>query len=195
MSVDIKQVSELRARTGAGLMDAKKAMEQANGNMEEAIDILRKSGAAKAAKKADRVSKEGVVESYIHMNGKIGSMVALNCETDFVARNEKFQQLAKDLAMQVAAANPEYLRVEDVPADVIAKEKEIYKEQIRAQGKPENMLEKIAEGMLSKFYAEKVLLKQPFIKDDETTVEAMIQNATAVMGEKIEISRFSRIVV
>lgn len=195
MSVDIKQVSELRARTGAGLMDAKKAMEQANGNMEEAIDILRKSGAAKAAKKADRVSKEGIVESYIHMNGKIGSMVALNCETDFVARNEKFHQLAKDLAMQVAASNPEYLRVEDVPADVIAKEKEIYKEQIRAQGKPENMLEKIAEGMLSKFYAEKVLLKQPFVKDDEMTVEGMIQNATAVMGEKIEISRFSRIVV
>lgn len=194
MAIDIKLVSELRARTGAGIMDAKKALEQANGNVDQAIDILRKAGAAKAAKKAaERVAKEGVVESYIHANGKVGTMVVLNCETDFVARNEKFKELARNLAMQVAAADPEYLRVEDVPADVIAKEKEIYKEQILAQGsKPADVLEKIAEGKLEKFYQEKVLLKQPFIKDDEKTVEQMVSDAVAALGEKIEVSRFAR---
>ncbi len=195
MPVDIKDVSTLRARTGAGMMDAKKALEAANGDIEKAIDILRKSGAAKAAKKADRVSKEGLVESYIHMNGKVGTMIVLNCETDFVARNEKFRALAKDLAMHVAAANPEYLRIEDIPANVLEKEKEIYVEQARAQGKNEAMLGKIAEGMLNKFYSEKVLLKQNFIKDDEKTIEELIQNATAVMGEKIELTKFSRFTV
>lgn len=195
MAVDIKLVSELRARTGAGIMDAKKALEQSSGNVEEAIDILRKAGAAKAAKKsAEREAREGVVESYIHANGKVGTMVVLNCETDFVARNDKFRELAKNLAMQVAAANPEYLRVEDVPADVIAKEKEIYKEQIIAQGgkKPADVLEKIAEGKLDKFYQEKVLLKQPFIKDDEKTVEQMISDAVAALGEKIELTKYAR---
>jgi elongation factor Ts len=194
MAIDIKLVSDLRARTGAGIMDAKKALEQSKGNIEEAIDILRKAGAAKAAKKsAERVAKEGLVESYIHANGKVGTMVVLNCETDFVARNEKFKDLARSLAMQVAAADPEYLRVEDVPADVIQKEKDIYKEQILAQGKkPADVLEKIAEGKLEKFYQEKVLLKQPFIKDDEKTVEQMISDAVAALGEKIEISKFAR---
>lgn len=195
MSVDIKQVSVLRARTGAGLMDAKKAMEQANGDMEKAIEILRKAGAAKAAKKADRVSKEGLVEAYMHANGKVATLVVLNCETDFVARNEKFKQLAKDIAMHVAAANPEYLRVEDIPASVIEKEMEIYKDQLLQQGKPADMLEKIAQNKLNQFYAERVLLKQPFIKDEEKTIEDLIQNAIAVMGEKIELSRFSRLTV
>ena len=196
MAVDIKQVTELRGRTGIGMMDAKKALEQANGDMDKAIEILRKSGAAKAAKKsAERVAKEGLVESYIHANGKVGTTIVLNCETDFVARNEKFRKLAKDIAMQVAAANPEYLRVEDVPADVIAKEKEIYKEQLAKQGKPKDMLDKIAEGMLAKFYAEKVLLKQPFIKDDEKNVEQLIQEAVSSMGEKIELARYSRFTV
>ncbi len=192
MSVDIKHVSALRNRTGAGMMDAKKALEQADGDMEKAVDILRKSGAAKAAKKADRISKEGLVESYIHANGKVGTMVVLNCETDFVARTDKFRALAKDLAMHVAAASPEYLRIEDIPADILAKEKEIYMDQARGQGKPEAMLAKIAEGMLQKFYADRVLLKQPFVKDDSKTVEELVQNAVAVMGEKIELTKFTR---
>jgi elongation factor Ts len=195
MSVDIKAVSELRARTGAGLMDAKKTLEASGGDIEKAVDMLRKAGAAKAAKKADRETKEGVVETYMHSNGKVGTMVVLTCETDFVARNEKFRQLAKDIAMHVAAANPEYLRVEDVPHPIIDKEKDIYKEQLRAQGKPEDMLEKIAEGKLSKFYEEKVLLKQPFIKDEDKTIEQLIEGAIAIIGEKIELTRFVRLSV
>lgn len=195
MSVDIKAVSELRARTGAGLMDAKKTLEAAAGDIDKAVDMLRKAGAAKAAKKADRETKEGVVETYLHSNGKVGTMIVLTCETDFVARNEKFRQLAKDIAMHVAAASPEYLRVEDIPHPIIDKEKDIYKEQLRAQGKPEEMLEKIAEGKLSKFYEEKVLLKQPFIKDEDKTIEQLIESAIAIIGEKIELTRFVRLSV
>lgn len=192
MSADIKQVQELRARTGSGLMDAKKALEEANGDLDKAIEILRKAGAAKAAKKADREAREGLVASYIHANGKIGSMIILNCETDFVARNEKFQTLAKDIAMQVAASDPQYLTVEDVPESEIAKEKEIYKEQLKKEGKPAEMLDKIAEGKLSKFYEENVLLKQSFIKDDAKTIEQLIEEAISVLGEKIEINKFIR---
>lgn len=195
MAVDIKTVSELRARTGAGLMDAKKALEAAGGDIEKAIDTLRKAGAAKAAKRAEREAKEGVVEAYIHSNGKIGSMIALTCETDFVARNEKFRQMAKDIAMHVAAANPEYLRVSDVPQALIDREKDIYREQLRAQGKPEEMMDKIMEKMLEKFYAERVLLKQPFIKDEEKTIELMIEEAIAVIGEKIELTKFARLTI
>lgn len=192
MSVDIKLVSELRARTGAGLMDARKALEEANGDMDKAIDELRKKGAAKAAKKADRDASEGLVESYIHANGKIGTLIVLNCETDFVARNEKFQSLAKDIAMHVAAAAPEYLTIQDVPEDVIGKEKEIYKEQLRQEGKPEDMLDKIAEGKLNKFYSESVLMEQPFVKDDAKTIKDLIEESIAVLGEKIELSKFVR---
>lgn len=195
MAVDIKTVSELRARTGAGLMDAKKALEAAGGDIEKAIDTLRKAGAAKAAKRAEREAKEGVVEAYLHSNGKIGSMIALTCETDFVARNEKFRQMAKDIAMHVAAANPEYLRVSDVPQALIDREKDIYREQLRAQGKPEEMMDKIMEKMLEKFYAERVLLKQPFIKDEEKTIEFMIEEAIAVIGEKIELTKFARLTI
>ncbi len=195
MAVDIKTVSELRARTGAGLMDAKKALEAAGGDIEKAIDTLRKAGAAKAAKRAEREAKEGVVEAYLHSNGKIGSMIALTCETDFVARNEKFRQMAKDIAMHVAAANPEYLRVSDVPQALIEREKDIYREQLRAQGKPEEMMDKIMEKMLEKFYAERVLLKQPFIKDEEKTIEFMIEEAIAVIGEKIELTKFARLTI
>ena len=195
MAVDIKTVSELRARTGAGLMDAKKALEAAGGDIEKAIDTLRKAGAAKAAKRAEREAKEGVVEAYLHSNGKIGSMIALTCETDFVARNEKFRQMAKDIAMHVAAANPEYLRVSDVPQALIERENDIYREQLRAQGKPEEMMDKIMEKMLEKFYAERVLLKQPFIKDEEKTIEFMIEEAIAVIGEKIELTKFARLTI
>lgn len=192
MNDEIKNVSELRARTSAGLMDAKKAYEEAGGDMDKAIEILRKAGATKAAKKADRVAKEGLVEAYIHAGGKIGAMIVLNCETDFVARNEKFQALAKNIAMHVAATDPEYLRVEDVPEDVIGKEKEIYKEQLRKEGKPEGVLDKICEGKLAKFYEENVLLKQPFIKDDSRTIGQLIEDSVAIIGEKIELSKFER---
>ncbi len=192
MSFDIKDVTELRTRTGVGLMAAKKALEAANGDMDKAIEELRKAGAAKAAKKADREAHEGLVESYIHANGKVGTLIVLNCETDFVARNEKFQALAKDIAMHVAAAAPEYLTREEVPADVVGKEIEIYKDLLRKEGKPEEMLEKIAEGKLNKFYAEKCLLEQEFIKDDSKTITQMLEEATSVLGEKVDLSRFSR---
>lgn len=192
MNEDIKKVSELRARTGAGLMDAKKAFEEAGGDMDKAVEILRKAGAAKAAKKADREAREGLVEAYIHAGGKIGSMIVLNCETDFVARNEQFQKLAKDIAMQVAASQPEYLSVDEVPESVIEKEKEIYKEQLRKEGKPEDALDKICEGKINKFYEEKVLLKQPFIKDDAKTIEQLIEESIAVIGENIQLSKFVR---
>jgi elongation factor Ts len=192
MNEEIKKVTELRARTGAGLMTAKKALTEAGGDIEKAIDVMRKSGAAKAAKKADRDTHEGLVEAYIHGEGKVGSMIVLNCETDFVARNEKFQQLAKDIAMHVAASEPEWLTEEDVPEDAIGKEKEIYKELLRKEGKPEEMLEKICEGKMSKFYEEKVLLKQRFIKNDEHTIEELIQDAIAILGENITLSNFTR---
>lgn len=192
MNEQIKQVTELRARTGVGLMAAKKALEEANGDMDKAIENLRKAGAAKAAKKADRETHEGMVEAYIHAGGKVGSLIVLNCETDFVARNEKFQQLAKDIAMHVAAAEPEWLTVEEVPEDAIGKEKEIYKEVLRKEGKPEEMLDKIVEGKMSKFYEEKVLLKQPFIKDDAKTIEELIQDNISVLGENITLARFTR---
>ncbi len=192
MNEDIKKVTELRARTGAGLMAAKKAYEEAGKDIEKAIDVLRKAGAAKAAKKADRETHEGTVEAYIHAGGKVGSLIVLNCETDFVARNERFQTLAKDIAMHVAASDPEWLNVEDVPQDALGKEKEIQMEILRKEGKPEEMLEKIVEGKLGKFYEEKVLLKQPFIKDDSKTIEELIQNAIAVLGENITLAQYTR---
>jgi elongation factor Ts len=192
MNEDIKKVTELRARTGAGLMAAKKAYEEAGKDIEKAIDVLRKAGAAKAAKKADRETHEGTVEAYIHAGGKVGSLIVLNCETDFVARNERFQTLAKDIAMHVAASDPEWLTVEDVPQDALGKEKEIQMEILRKEGKPEEMLEKIVEGKLGKFYEEKVLLKQPFIKDDSKTIEELIQDAIAVLGENISLAQYTR---
>jgi len=192
MNEDIKKVTELRARTGAGLMAAKKAYEEAGKDIEKAIDVLRKAGAAKAAKKADRETHEGTVEAYIHAGGKVGSLVVLNCETDFVARNERFQTLAKDIAMHVAASDPEWLTVEEVPQDALGKEREIQMEILRKEGKPEEMLEKIVEGKLGKFYEEKVLLKQPFIKDDSKTIEELIQDSIAVLGENITLAKFTR---
>lgn len=191
MKDDIKNVTELRTRTGVGLMAAKKAYEEAGGDIDKAIDVLRKAGAAKAAKKADRETKEGLVQAYIHAGGNVGSMIVLNCETDFVARNEKFKQLAKDIAMHVAASSPEWLAVEDVPKDAISKEIEIYKEVLRKEGKPEEMLDKIVEGKMSKFYEEKVLLKQSFIKDDDQTIEELIQGSITVLGENITLSKFA----
>jgi elongation factor Ts len=167
-------------------------LEEAKGDMEKAIDSLRKLGAAKAAKKADREAKEGLVESYIHAGGRVGAMIVLNCETDFVARNERFRQLAKDIAMHIAASEPEYLRREDVPSAVLQKEREIYADQLRQEGKPAQMLEKIINGKLERFYQEKVVLEQSFIKDDAKTIRQLIDEAIAVLGEKIELSKFSR---
>lgn len=192
MNEDIKKVTELRARTGVGLMAAKKAYEAAEGDLEKAIEALRKAGAAKAAKKADRETREGIVEAYIHAGGKVGVLIVLNCETDFVARNETFKELAKDIAMHIAASSPEYLTVEEVPASVIDKEKEIYKEILRKEGKPEEMLDKICEGKVSKFYEEKVLLKQTFIKDEDLTIEALIESKIVVLGENISLAKFAR---
>ncbi|NPA15063.1 MAG: translation elongation factor Ts [Deferribacteres bacterium] len=187
-----QMVKELREKTGAGIMDCKKALQEAGGDMEKAIDILKKKGIAKAEKKASRVTKEGIIGSYIHMGGKIGVLVEVNCETDFVARTDEFQQLVKDIAMQIAAMNPKYVSVEDVPEDVLEREKAIYREQALEAGKPEHVVEKIVEGKLKKFFEEVCLLEQPFIKDDSKKVKDLITEAIAKIGENIKVSRFVR---
>ena len=193
MAIDTKLITQLRARTGAGIADCKGALEGANGDIEKAVELLRKTGAIKAAKKAStRESSEGLVSSYIHSNGKIGVLIEVNCETDFVALNDDFKEMVKDLAMHIAAANPSYLKPEDVPAEELAKEKDIYKEQLKTEGKPEDMLEKILEGKISKYYQEVCLLKQTYVKDDKLSVEQVIEQAVLKLGEKIEISRFTR---
>jgi len=193
MSLDLQQVAKLRQQTGCGINDCKIALEEAGGDLDKAIEILRKKGEIKAAKKAtDRETKEGVVFAYIHQNKKIGAMIELDCETDFVARNEEFQALAKDLAMQVAATNPLYLKPEDIPESVLEKEKEIYKEQVLAESKPENVIEQIIEGKLEKYYEDVCLLKQPFIKNEDLTIEQLIKEKIAKIGEKIEITQFVR---
>jgi len=191
--VDLKQLTNLRQRTGCGVNDIKKALEEAGGDEEKALEILRKKGEVKAAKKsAEREVKEGIVYAYIHPNKKIGSMVELNCETDFVARNEEFQQLAKDLAMQIAATNPLYLKPEDIPEEVLNKEKEIYKEQLLAESKSENIIDKIIEGKMEKYYEEVCLVKQDFIKNEDIKIEDLIKEKIAKIGEKIEIDQFAR---
>jgi elongation factor Ts len=187
----LNDISKLREMTGAGMMDCKKALEEANGDFEKAIEVLRKKGAATAAKRADRDAKEGVIVSYIH-GGRIGALVELNSETDFVARNDDFKQLATDIAMHVTAANPEYVSPEDVPAEVIAKEKEIELAQLEGSGKPAEVIEKILEGKIQKFYSQVCLLKQPFIKDPAVTIEDLINEKTAAIGEKISLRRFAR---
>ncbi len=191
--VDLQQVAKLRQQTGCGINDCRNALEEAGGDVDKAMEVLRKKGELKAAKKsAERETKEGIIYSYIHPNKKIGSMVELDCETDFVARNEEFQALAKDLAMQIAATNPLYLKPEDIPEEVLNKEKEIYKEQLLAESKPEDMIDKIVEGKLSKWYEEVCLLKQSFIKDEDLTIEDLIKEKIAKIGEKIEIDNFVR---
>jgi elongation factor Ts len=193
MAISAQMVKALREKTGAGMMDCKKALEACNGDEEKAIAWLREKGLAKAQKKAGRATSEGWIGSYIHSNGKIGVLVELKCETDFVARNEKFLALAKDLAMQIAATNPVCVRPEDLPEDLIAKEKEIYLKQAKEEGKPEHIAEKIVEGRLKKYYKEVCLLEQPFIKDDSKTIKDLINEAIAVLGENIQIGRFSRL--
>lgn len=188
MSNDL--IKQLREQTGAGIMDVKEALEEAGGNQDTAIEILRKKGLAKQAKKADRVANEGLVESYIHAGGRIGVLVEINCETDFVARTDDFKNLVKEIALHIAASNPLYVSAEDVPAEVIEKEKEIYKEQ--AGDKPADVLEKMLEGKVQKYLEEVCLLSQPFVKDPNKTIGELLGEATGKMGENIQVRRFAR---
>ncbi|ABB31487.1 MULTISPECIES: translation elongation factor Ts [Geobacter] len=192
MSITAAQVNELRKATGAGLMDCKKALTETGGDHEKAIDYLRKKGLAAASKKAGRVASEGAVGSYIHAGGKIGVLVEVNCETDFVARNENFQAFVKDIAMHIAAAAPQYVRREEVTADVVEREKEIYRAKARETGKPENIIEKIIEGQVNKFYADICLLEQQYVKDSDKTVQQFLNETIASIGENISIRRFVR---
>lgn len=192
MAVDAKTVKELRDRTGSGMMDCKHALVETGGDMEKAIDYLREKGLAKAAKKATRSAKDGRIFTYIHTNGKIGAMVELNCETDFVAKTDEFQGLGHELCMQIAAASPLYVKPEDIPADVIEREKEIYKQQALEEGKPEKILEKIAEGKLNKFYEVSCLLEQAYIRDGDKKINDLIVENIAKLGENIVVGRFSR---
>jgi elongation factor Ts len=197
MAIGAGQVKELRERTGAGMMECKKALEETNGDMEAAIDMLRARGAAKAAKRAERETKEGTIGSYVHTNGKIGVLVEVQCETDFVARNDEFQQLARDLAMHIAAAAPLALGSDEIAPDVVERERSVYLEQVRNEGKPEAMHEKIVEGKLRRFFQESTLMNQVFVKDPagKQTIEQLIQDASAKTGEKIVVKRFSRFVL
>lgn len=185
-------VKELRTRSGAGMMDCKKALVEADGDIEKAVDILRERGLAKAAKKAGRIAAEGIVGSYIHGNGRIGVLIEVNCETDFVAKTDTFHALVKDIAMQVAATNPQYVRRDEVPADVIEHERAIFRQEALNEGKPEKIVDRMTEGRLEKMYKEICLEEQPFIKDGDKTIERVITEAVASMGEKISIRRFTR---
>jgi elongation factor Ts len=194
MASSAEKVKDLRERTGAGVMDCKAALEASQGDLTGAIEYLRKKGLADAAKKSHREARDGVVASYIHAGSKIGVLVEVNCETDFVARTEDFQQLVKDVAMQVAAANPSYVSREEVPGAVVEKEREIYRQQMADQKKPPPVIDKIIEGKLEKFYAESCLLEQPFIRDasGKTRLKDLVDQATARMGERIVVKRFAR---
>jgi len=188
--ITAKMVNDLRVATGAGLLDCKKALTEANGNAEEAATILRKKGAASAAKKADRATKEGLIESYIHVGGKVGVLIEVNCETDFVARNEDFKAFVKDLCLQIAAASPVCVTREEVPAEDIAKEREIATAQVA--GKPPAAVEKIVEGKLDKYYSTVVLLDQPFVKQPEVTIKEKLTALITKIGENIQVRRFTR---
>jgi elongation factor Ts len=190
--VSPKNVSELRARTGAGMMDCKRALEESGGDMEKASEILRKKGIAKAEKRTGKVASQGVVVSYLHHNNQVGSLVELNCETDFVARTEDFQQLARDIALHVASADPIAVNPEDVPAELLERERRIAEEQVAQEGKPENIRGKIVDGKLKKFVAERTLLEQPFVRDDKRTVGQLIKEASGKLGEAISVRRFAR---
>ncbi len=185
-------IKELREKTLAGMLDCKKALTECNGDMEKAVEYLRVKGLASAGKKAGREAKEGIIASYIHTNGKIGVILELNCETDFVARNSEFQGLAKELCMQVAAANPLYVSPEDVPAADLEREKAIYREQVKESGKPENVVEKIVEGKMKKFYSDVCLLEQEYIKDPKVIVKDLVKNLIATIGENVTVGRFTR---
>jgi elongation factor Ts len=195
MTVSTDLIKKLRAMTGAGMMDVKKALDETEGDVDKAALLLRERGIAKAAKKSDRVAKEGVVGHYVHHNHKIAVLVELNCETDFVARNPGFQELAKNLAIHVAMANPQYLRREDVPERAIEEERQALRGQAREEGKPEAIIEKMVEGRLTKFFAETCLLEQPYVKDDKKTIDQLVKESIATIGENIQVGRFARIAV
>jgi elongation factor Ts len=187
-----KDVSELRARTGAGMMDCKRALEEAAGNMDKAVDILRRKGIAKAEKRAGRVASQGLVVSYIHHNQQVGVLLELNSETDFVARNEAFGQLAREIAIHIASADPIGVNPEDVPAELLERERRIAEEQVAAEGKPENIRAKIVDGKLKKFVAERTLMEQPYVRNDKITVGELIKEASGKLGEAISVRRFAR---
>lgn len=188
-------VKELREKTGAGMMDCKKALTEANGDLERATEILREKGLASAAKKAGRVAAEGLVESYIHGAGRIGVLVEVNCETDFVAKTDNFKALVKDIAMHIAAASPQYVRREEVPAEAAEKEREILRAQTLNEGKPENIVDKIVDGRIEKFFKDICLMEQQFVKNPDLTVEQLVKEKIAQIGENISIRRFARFVV
>jgi elongation factor Ts len=192
MKITADMVKDLRERTGAGMLDCKKALEETGGEMDRAIEVLRTRGLAAAAKKAGRIAAEGAVGSYIHAGGKIGVLVEVNCETDFVARTDEFQELVRDVAMHIAAADPRFVAREEVTDEDLATERRIYREQALEQGKPEAVVDRIVEGKVGKFYAEAVLLEQPFVKDPDKTIQQLLAEKIAKIGENIRVRRFSR---
>lgn len=192
MAITAAEVKALREKTGAGMMECKAALTETGGNMDEAVTVLRKRGLAQAAKRAGRATSQGIVGSYIHMGGKIGVLVEVNCESDFVARTEGFQTLVKEIAMHIAAADPRYLRREDVPADVLEQERAIYRAQFEGSGKPPQVVEKIVEGKLGAFFSQAVLLDQPSVRDQSVTVGDLVKQAIAKTGENIAVARFAR---
>ena len=192
MAADMSLVKKLREETGIGILECKKAIAEANNDFDKATELLRKKGFEKAKARSTRTTKQGIIGSYIHTNGKIGVLVEVGCETDFVAKNEDFQSLVKDISMQIAAMNPKYISKDDIPADVIEKEKDIYRAQLKDSGKPENIIEKIVEGKLKKFYTEICLLNQTFFKEDKKTIEELIIEIIHKTGENIIVKRFIR---
>jgi elongation factor Ts len=192
MHIDAKVVKVLREKTGAGMMDCKKALVEAEGNEEKAMDILREKGLAAAAKRSSRTANQGIIDSYIHMGGKIGVLVEVNCETDFVARNDEFKEFVRNLCLQVAATNPAYLKKEDVPQEILDKEKEIIKAQALNEGKPEKVIERIVEGRLEKYYRENCLLEQTYVKDEDVSISELLTALIAKIGENIVIRRYCR---
>jgi elongation factor Ts len=192
MPITSQDIAQLRAQTGAGMMDCKNALDEAGGDMEKAIDILRKKGTAKAAKRADKIAAEGKIFTYVHGEGKIAVMLELNSETDFVAKNEKFLKLGSDVAMHIAAMSPRYVSRAEVPAAEVEREKDVYREQMKNEKKPAEIIEKIIEGKLNKYYSEICVLEQVYIKDEEKTIEQLLTIATGEIGEKISLRRFAR---
>jgi elongation factor Ts len=195
MEISATMVKELRDKTGAGIMDCKEALSASEGSIENAVDYLRKKGLQAAEKRSSRATREGVVHSYIHGGGRLGVLVEVNCETDFVARTDDFQELCKDLGMQIAASNPQYVSIEQVPQEAVAKERSILEEQARQSGRPENVIARIVDGRMQKYYQEVCLLEQPFVKDPDRTVNDILRDHIAKLGENISIARFARFVL
>ena len=195
MAISSDNVKELRLRTGAGIMDCKKALVETQGDFEKALDYIRKRGMEIAAKKSVRKASEGIIYAYIHPPGKVGTVIELNCESDFVAKTDAFKELSKDLAMHITAMSPCYIKREDIPEDVLKKQREIFREQALNEGKPENIVDKIVDGKIKRFYTEQCLMEQPFIKDPEKTIKELIDEKVAVLGENIVLRRFARFAV